>query len=87
MNQSFDNRRLVNTYGAFGSVGRTRPRLIIEGLDDEGNWREYEFKCKPGSVDRRPCWSLTLPLQTGLADLVYQLCLVKEMGKSVEILG
>ena len=56
MNQSFDNLRLVNTYGAFGSVGRTRPELIIEGLDDENNWREYEFKCKPGSVERRPCW-------------------------------
>ena len=56
MNQSFDNLRLVNTYGAFGSVGRTRPEIIIEGLDEKGNWREYEFKCKPGSIDRSPCW-------------------------------
>lgn len=56
MNQSFDNLRLVNTYGAFGSVGKTRPELIMEGMDEHGNWLEYEFKCKPGSVDRRPCW-------------------------------
>ena len=56
MNQSFDTLRLVNTYGTFGSVGKTRPELIIQGLDEQGEWREYEFKCKPGSIDRRPCW-------------------------------
>lgn len=56
MNRSFDPLRLVNTYGAFGSVGKTRPELIIQGLDETGIWREYEFKCKPGSIDRRPCW-------------------------------
>ena len=34
----FDNLRLVNTYGAFWSVGRTRPELIIEGLDENGKF-------------------------------------------------
>lgn len=59
MNQSFDNLHLVNTYGAFGSVTRDRYEVIIEGtLDQEitpdTNWQEYEFKTKPGRIDRRP---------------------------------
>jgi hypothetical protein len=60
MNTSFDSLDLVNTYGAFGSVGRERPEIVFEGTDDavigEGTrWREYEFPCKPGDVMRRPC--------------------------------
>ena len=60
MNASFDPWQIVNTYGAFGSVGRTRPEVIIEGTNDDptdpaARWVEYEFKCKPGSVARRPC--------------------------------
>ena len=58
MNTSFDRLHLVNTYGAFGSVGRERLELVFygrSGSDDGTTWREYEFKCKPGSVDRRPC--------------------------------
>lgn len=60
MNASFDRLNLVNTYGAFGSVGKERNEVILEGTDDEtpsdsARWREYEFKCKPGDVMRRPC--------------------------------
>jgi len=32
MNTSFDPLRLVNTYGAFGSVGRVRDEIVIEAL-------------------------------------------------------
>ncbi len=61
MNTSFDPLRLVNSYGAFGSVGRVRRELVIEGtldqsLDEQSRWAAYEFKCKPGSVTRPPCW-------------------------------
>ncbi len=60
MNTSFQSLRIVNTYGAFGSVGSDRYEIIIEGAHyvkgSEPEWREYEFKCKPGSLDRRPCW-------------------------------
>lgn len=31
MNSSFDRFHLVNTYGAFGSVGKTRDEVIISG--------------------------------------------------------
>ena len=55
MNGSFDPLRLVNTYGAFGTVEETREELIIEAASDySGPWREYEFKVKPGSVKRHP---------------------------------
>jgi hypothetical protein len=60
MNSSFDRLHLVNTYGAFGSVGRVRREVILEGTDDDpaaegARWQEYQFKCKPGDPDRRPC--------------------------------
>jgi lipase maturation factor len=59
MNASFDPFRLVNTYGAFGSVSRVRDEVIVEGTDalevGPGTaWREYAFKGKPGDVRRMP---------------------------------
>ena len=55
MNGSFDPLRLVNTYGAFGTVEEEREELIVEATDDyEGPWREYDFKVKPGNVKRIP---------------------------------
>jgi hypothetical protein len=61
MNTSFDPFDLVNTYGAFGSIGRERFEVVLEGTDgDPGDpgarWLEYELKCKPGDPARRPCW-------------------------------
>lgn len=60
MNTSFDPLHLVNSYGAFGSVGKVRDEVILEGTSDTSlgphtQWREYEFHCKPGDVKRRPC--------------------------------
>jgi hypothetical protein len=59
MNASFDPFHLVNTYGAFGSVSRRRYEVIIEGTADRipnaaSEWREYEFKAKPGDRRRLP---------------------------------
>jgi hypothetical protein len=54
MNSSFNALRLVNTYGAFGSVTKERLEVIVEGSDDGVEWREYEFKGKPGNPRRRP---------------------------------
>jgi hypothetical protein len=59
MNASFNPFHIVNTYGAFGTVGRQRYELIIEGTDSaepgaEATWREYEFKGKPGDPHRLP---------------------------------
>ncbi len=60
MNTSFDRLKLVNTYGAFGSVGDERREIVFEGTDDavltrSTRWKEYEFKCKPGDPYRWPC--------------------------------
>ncbi|MGW0816373.1 lipase maturation factor family protein [Streptomyces viridiviolaceus] len=59
MNASFTPLHLVNTYGAFGSVGRVRDELVIEGTDEPEVtgatvWKEYGFKGKPGDVRRLP---------------------------------
>lgn len=59
MNGSFDSLHLVNTYGAFGTVGRERYEIVFEGTDDPvvfefSKWRPYEFKVKPGDPMRRP---------------------------------
>jgi hypothetical protein len=59
MNRSFDPLHLVNTYGAFGSVSRLRYEVVLEGTLDEvpradSDWREYEFKGKPGDPRRWP---------------------------------
>jgi hypothetical protein len=60
MNTSFNRLHLVNTYGAFGSVGRERHEIVFQGTADpvitgRTRWTEYEFKCKPGDPGRRPC--------------------------------
>jgi hypothetical protein len=59
MNRSYDRLALVNTYGAFGSVGMERYELIIEGTRDPdpatAHWSAYELPCKPGDLARRPC--------------------------------
>jgi hypothetical protein len=59
MNTSFNAYHLVGTYGAFGSITRTRYEVVVEGTDeaavtDTTKWREYEFKGKPGGVSRTP---------------------------------
>jgi len=59
MNTSFNRLNLVNTYGAFGSVGKERREIVFEGTDDQALtdatvWGEYEFKAKPGDPARRP---------------------------------
>jgi hypothetical protein len=56
MNASFGSFRLVNTYGAFGSVGKSRYEPIISITYNGQDWEELEFPCKPGSVTRRPCF-------------------------------
>jgi len=60
MNTSFDRLHLVNTYGAFGSVGEERHEIVFQGTTDEAItpgtvWKEYDFWCKPGNPLRRPC--------------------------------
>ncbi|XP_067100366.1 lipase maturation factor 1 [Osmerus mordax] len=61
MNTSFDPLRIVNTYGAFGSITKERTELVLQGTlssdpsDPAVVWEEYQFLCKPGDPERRPC--------------------------------
>jgi hypothetical protein len=59
MNFSFDPLHLVNAYGAFGSVSRVRQEVVVEGTaaalpHGDDDWREYEFRGKPGDPRRWP---------------------------------
>jgi hypothetical protein len=58
MNTSFDPLGLVNTYGAFGTVGRERDNVVFEGTmdadtSDRANWKPYIYKGLPVSPDKR----------------------------------
>jgi len=60
MNASFNRLHLVNAYGAFGTVTKERYEVVIEGTDAgdpadaSAEWREYEFRGKPGDPRRIP---------------------------------
>ena len=58
MNASFNRWQLANAYGAFGTVTKERIEIVVEGTQDDdpdaADWREYEFKGKPGDVRRVP---------------------------------
>lgn len=59
MNYSFNAWRLVNAYGAFGSVSRERYEVVLQGSraifpSRPEDWQEYEFWAKPGDPRRRP---------------------------------
>jgi hypothetical protein len=48
--------RSVNSYGLFAVMTTTRDEIVIEGSNDAVTWQAYEFKFKPGDVNRRPPW-------------------------------
>ncbi len=48
---------IVNTYGLFAVMTRTRPEIVIEASDDGQDWKEYGFRYKPGNPKRRPPWN------------------------------
>ncbi|MGH7941400.1 MAG: lipase maturation factor family protein [Limisphaerales bacterium] len=59
MNTSFDPLDIVNTYGAFGSVGRVRYTIVFEGTDagvpdNAADWRPYLYRAQPIAVANRP---------------------------------
>jgi hypothetical protein len=59
MNTSFDPLDLVNTYGAFGSVGRERLNVVFEGtdaaeIDTSALWKEYPYAALPVALNKMP---------------------------------
>jgi len=59
MNTSFDALDLVNTYGAFGTVGMERLNVVFEGTmsndtTDKADWKPYIYKGLPVALDKQP---------------------------------
>ncbi len=46
--------RIVNSYGFFSRMTTSRPEIVLQGIMDGETWSDYEFKYKPGDVNRRP---------------------------------
>jgi lipase maturation factor 1 len=46
--------RTVNGYGLFAVMTTSRREIVVEGSSDGVNWLPYEFKYKPGDINRRP---------------------------------
>lgn len=46
--------RTFNSYGLFAVMTQPRLEIILEGSHDGVTWKPYEFKYKPGDVQRRP---------------------------------
>jgi len=59
MNTSFDPFDLVNTYGAFGSIGRERLNVVFQGTDSDSvygavEWKDYLYHALPVDVNEMP---------------------------------
>jgi predicted DCC family thiol-disulfide oxidoreductase YuxK len=48
--------RTINGYGLFAVMTTERREIIVEGSSDGVKWLPYEFKYKPGDVNRRPAF-------------------------------
>ncbi len=49
---------IVSSYGLFAVMTTERDEIVIEGSNDGTNWREYEFRYKPGDLARAPRWNI-----------------------------
>jgi hypothetical protein len=48
--------RIVNGYGLFRVMTKSRPEIVLEGSADGIEWLPYEFRWKPGDVNQPPHW-------------------------------
>jgi predicted DCC family thiol-disulfide oxidoreductase YuxK len=54
----FEPLHLTSPYGLFAVMTTSRDEIVIQGSDDGVEWRDYEFRYKPGDVMRRPPWNI-----------------------------
>src|SRR5216110_3044080 len=47
---------ILNGYGLFRVMTKERPEIEVEGSPDGIDWVSYEFRWKPGDVNRAPRW-------------------------------
>lgn len=48
--------RIVSGYGLFRVMTKARPEIIVEGSADGVEWLPYEFRWKPGVLEKPPAW-------------------------------
>jgi predicted DCC family thiol-disulfide oxidoreductase YuxK len=48
--------RIVNGYGLFRVMTKTRPEIVVEGSSDGITWLPYRFRWKPGELNLPPRW-------------------------------
>ena len=48
--------RTINDYGLFRVMTTERDEIIVQGSNDGVHWLDYEFKYKPGDLNRRPAF-------------------------------
>ena len=80
-----------NPYGLFAVMTTTRNEIIIQGSYDGENWKDYEFKYKPGELKKYP--SQIAPMQprldwqmwfAALSDIKHNQWLLKVVLKLLE---
>ena len=49
---------VVSGYGLFAIMTVNRREIVIEGSYDGNDWYEYEFRYKPGDVNRAALWNI-----------------------------
>jgi hypothetical protein len=49
---------IVSGYGLFAVMTTERDEILIQGSYDGVEWRDYEFRYKPGDLSRRPPWNI-----------------------------
>jgi hypothetical protein len=49
---------IVSPYGLFAVMTTKRYEIVIQGSNDGVEWRDYEFRYKPGDVAHRPLWNI-----------------------------
>ncbi|HMK69081.1 MAG TPA: lipase maturation factor family protein [Stellaceae bacterium] len=49
---------IVGSYGLFAVMTTSRHEIVVEGSNDGNEWRDYEFRYKPGDVARAPPWNI-----------------------------
>lgn len=47
---------IANSYGLFAVMTTARLEIVVQGSNDGVTWLDYEFKYKPGDVQRAPPW-------------------------------
>ena len=58
VDQVIEPLHIVSGYGLFAVMTTRRGEIVIEGSNDGVEWREYEFRYKPGDLARRPRWNI-----------------------------